>query len=94
MRHCFALESERGRQVCNCHGELEFVSSGYWSDVYWSIYVCNECGARICTVGGRPHRYNFVSDKSEHVCDHEYEHVDDREYCVKCGRAIAAMGNH
>ena len=43
-----------------CAGELVFEKRAMWDDVVWSTYVCQRCGARIHTAGGRPHHWNHI----------------------------------
>jgi hypothetical protein len=43
-----------------CSGEVEAVSTGFWDDLRWTIYVCQVCHTPIAAVDGMPHWWNYV----------------------------------
>jgi hypothetical protein len=43
-----------------CPGEAEAVSTGFWDDLRWTIYVCLDCHTPIAAIDGMPHWWNYV----------------------------------
>jgi hypothetical protein len=43
-----------------CPGAVEAVSTAFWDDLRWTIYVCQVCHIPIAAVDGVPHWWNHV----------------------------------
>ncbi len=53
-----------------CQGDVEAVSTGFWDDLHWTIYICQDCHTPIAAVGGAPHWWNHVlsHEARERLC--------------------------
>jgi hypothetical protein len=43
-----------------CPGEVDAVTTGFWDDLHWTIYVCQVCHTPVAAVGGAPYWWNHV----------------------------------
>jgi hypothetical protein len=46
-----------------CEGECEALAGGFWDDVRWTVYVCQDGGTLLAAVEGGTHWWNDVSSE-------------------------------
>ncbi len=69
MKHSIAFSQKtpgedfaplRSVDHADCSGELQFVRTGFWDDVNWTLYRCPACNDVVACVEGGVHWWNYT----------------------------------
>lgn len=68
VTHTDMLSADDAKEpTTRCAGALVRIGETFASDLTWTILVCQNCGARLMTIGGKAHRFNHESQDLEPV---------------------------